>query len=366
MSETFDFLVDRGELGSTEIRPGPEQADIPLSEGQVLLAIDSFSVTANNVTYGAMGEAMKYFDFFPAPEGQGKVPAWGYAEIVRSEAEGVEPGARVFGFFPMASHVVFEPGRISETGFVDEAAHRAELPAVYNRYGFATPESGDTPEREPYVALFAPLFTTAFLAHDWLDEMDFFGARRILISSASSKTALGLAWLIQREHGDRVELVALTSTGNVDFVAGTGYYDKVVSYDAITDLSRNEPAAYLDFSGNAGLREQIHNHLGESLLSSTVVGAADWEKLAPPGEGTPLAGPAPEFFFAPTRVAKRNEDWGAAEVRRRVAKAQDDFIDASAEWLVIRTADGPDGVQTTWNAMIAGGVDPAEGWTVSP
>ena len=75
MSETFDFLVKRGDLGSTEIRPGPDQAEISLSEGQVLLAIDSFSVTANNVTYGAMGEAMKYFEFFPAPEGQGKVPA---------------------------------------------------------------------------------------------------------------------------------------------------------------------------------------------------------------------------------------------------------------------------------------------------
>ncbi len=366
MSETFDFLVKRDDLGATEIRPGPAEEEITLEDGQALLAIDTFSVTANNVTYGAMGEAMKYFEFFPAPEGWGKVPAWGYADVDRSQADGVEAGARVFGFFPMASHVVFEPGRVSETGFVDEAAHRAGLPAVYNRYGFATAETGDTAEREPYIALFAPLFTTAFLAHDWLDEVDFFGARRVLVSSASSKTALGLAWLIQRHDGERIELVGLTSTGNMDFVAATGYYDKVVSYDTVSDLSQSEPTAYLDFSGNAGLREQIHSHLGESLLSSTVVGAADWEKLAPSGEGTPLAGPAPELFFAPTRVAKRNEDWGAAEVRRRVAAAQDEFIDSSGDWLEIRTADGPEGVESTWKAMITGGVPPAEGWMVSP
>ena len=366
MSETFDFLVKRGELATTEVRPGPAEAEIALGEGEVLLAIDSFSMTANNVTYGAMGEAMNYFEFFPAPEGWGKVPAWGYADVVRSNTDGVEPGARVFGFFPMASHVVFEPGKVSETGFVDQAAHRSDLPAVYNRYGFATADSGDTPEREPHIALFAPLFTTAFLAHDWLEEMDCFGAARLLVSSASSKTALALAWLIQRGGGDRVELIGLTSAGNMDFVAGTGYYDKVVSYDTLADLSQTEPTAYLDFSGNAGLRERIHEHLGESLLSSTVVGAADWEKLAPSGEGTPLTGPAPELFFAPTRVAKRNEDWGAAEVRRRVAAAQDDFIEASGEWLVIRSATGPEGIESTWQALIAGSVDPAEGWTVSP
>ncbi len=366
MSETFDFLVKRGDLGTTEIRPGPDDAEIALADGEVLLAIDTFSLTANNVTYGAMGEAMKYFEFFPAPEGWGKVPAWGYADVVRSEAEGVEAGARVFGFFPMASHVVFEPGKVSETGFVDQAAHRTELPAVYNRYGFATAASGDTPEREPSIALFAPLFTTAFLAHDWLNEMEFFGARRLLISSASSKTALGLAWSIQRFSKGEVELIGLTSTGNMDFVAGTGYYDKVVSYETLADLSQTEPTAYLDFSGNAGLRERIHRHLGDSLVNSTVVGAADWEQLAPAGEGTPLTGPAPELFFAPTRVAKRNEDWGAAEVRRRVAEAQNDFIDSSHQWLEIRTAHGPEGIDSTWKEMITGSVHPAEGWTVSP
>ena len=367
MSETFDFLVKRGDLAETEVRTGPAEDQIALDEGQALLAIDSFSVTANNVTYGAMGEAMKYFEFFPAPDGWGRVPAWGYADVVSSRAEGVEPGARVFGFLPMGSHVVFEPGKVSDTGFVDEAAHRAELPAVYNRYGFASLEMGDTAEREPFIALFAPLFTTAFLAHDWLDEVNFFDASRIVLSSASSKTALGLAFLTRRDHGEKVELVGLTSPGNAAFTEGTGFYDKVVSYDDLEgSLDPDVPTAYLDFSGNAGLRERIHRHLGESLLSSTVVGAADWEELAPAAGSDPLPGPAPELFFAPTRVAKRNEDWGAAEVRSRVAADQDRFIDSSEAWLTIRTATGPEGIVDTWKAMIAGGVDPAEGWTVSP
>ncbi|MEX0621047.1 MAG: DUF2855 family protein, partial [Solirubrobacterales bacterium] len=246
MENSFDFLVRRDDLSTTEVRTGPPQADVVLGDGQVLLAIDIFSVTANNVTYGAMGEAMKYFDFFPAEEGWGKVPAWGYADVVSSRADGVEPGARVFGFFPMASHVVFEPGRVSDSGFVDEAEHRAGLPAVYNRYGFATPESGDTPEREPLIALFAPLFTTAFLAMDWLDEEKFFGAPRVLVSSASSKTALSLAFLIQRDHSGQVELVGLTSPGNVGFTETTGYYERVLSYDDVESLDPAIQTAYLD------------------------------------------------------------------------------------------------------------------------
>jgi len=366
MENSFDFLVRRDDLGTTEIRTGPAEAEVALEDGQALLAIDTFSVTANNVTYGAMGEAMKYFDFFPAEEGWGKVPAWGYADVVNSKADGLENGARVFGFFPMASHVVFEPGKVTDSGFVDEAQHRADLPAIYNRYGFATPDSGDTPEREPFIALFAPLFTTGFLAMDWLDDEGFFGAARLLVSSASSKTALSLAYLIQRDHSEQVELVGLTSAGNVEFTEGAGYYDRVLSYDDLESLDPEVHTAYLDFSGNAGLRGRIHNHLGDSLLSSTVVGAADWQHLTPPGGNAELPGPTPELFFAPTRVAKRNEDWGAAEVRRRVASDQNRFIDSSGSWLNIRSASGPEGIEATWKAMIAGEVSPAEGWTVSP
>ena len=365
MENSFAFLVRRDDLKNTEVQTGPTSDAIDVPDGRALLAIDTFSVTANNVTYGAMGEAMNYFAFFPAPEGWGVVPAWGYADVIASKAEGVEVGARVFGFLPMASHVIFEPGRVSESGFVDAAEHRASLPAVYNRYGFATADSGDTAEREPFIALFAPLFTTAFLAMDWLDEEDFFGASRVVLSSASSKTALGLAYLIHRDYSDRIELVGLTSGGNVAFTEGTGYYDRVLSYDDLEDLDSEHETAYLDFSGNAGLRGRLHRHLGDSLLSSTVVGAADWEHLTPPGGNAELPGPNPELFFAPTRVAKRNEDWGAAEVRRRVADDQDAFIDSSRSWLTIREASGAEGLDSTWQAMIAGRVDPSEGWTVS-
>ena len=57
-------------------------------------------MTANNVTYALMGDAMHYWDFFPAEPGLGLVPLWGFADVVASSTDGVEVGTRVYGYLP--------------------------------------------------------------------------------------------------------------------------------------------------------------------------------------------------------------------------------------------------------------------------
>ena len=52
----------------------------PLSDGEVLARIDRFALTANNVTYGVMGERIGYWKFFPVEaEEDGIIPVWGFA-----------------------------------------------------------------------------------------------------------------------------------------------------------------------------------------------------------------------------------------------------------------------------------------------
>ena len=80
-----------------------------IGSGEALLRVDTFGLTANNITYAVMGEAMSYWDFFPAEDGWGRVPMWGFAEVERSEADGVEPGTRVYGYLPPSSHLVVTP-----------------------------------------------------------------------------------------------------------------------------------------------------------------------------------------------------------------------------------------------------------------
>ncbi|MDX6599638.1 MAG: hypothetical protein QOE87_3525, partial [Gaiellales bacterium] len=80
-----DFLVKRDDLHGCRI---VETEPPALEDGQALLRVDSFGLTANNVTYAVFGDAMSYWSFFPAEEGWGRVPMWGFAEVEASEAEG--------------------------------------------------------------------------------------------------------------------------------------------------------------------------------------------------------------------------------------------------------------------------------------
>jgi len=102
----------------------------PLGDGEVRLAIESFSVTANNVTYAVVGDGFKYWDFFPAPEGFGIVPMWGHARVTESRHPDIAVGERVYGYLPMASHLDVLPGRVSAGGFMDMAAHRMPMSPV--------------------------------------------------------------------------------------------------------------------------------------------------------------------------------------------------------------------------------------------
>src|SRR3954469_14620437 len=101
-----DFLVKRDDLRQTRIT----EAEVPaLEDGQALLDVDRFGLTANNVTYAVFGDAMSYWDFFPASEGWGRVPVWGFADVRKSRADGLESGARVYGYLPPSSHLVVTP-----------------------------------------------------------------------------------------------------------------------------------------------------------------------------------------------------------------------------------------------------------------
>ena len=101
-----DFLVRRDDLRSSRIAAA---APLALQAGQALLRVDTFGLTANNITYAVFGEAMSYWNFFPAEDGWGRVPMWGFAEVEQSEAAGVEPGTRMYGYLPPSSQLIVTP-----------------------------------------------------------------------------------------------------------------------------------------------------------------------------------------------------------------------------------------------------------------
>src|SRR4051794_596921 len=137
-----------------------------------------------------MGEAMSYWDFFPAPDGWGRVPMWGFAEVERSEVDGVEPGTRLYGYLPPSSHLVVTPADAGDRGFVDASPHRASLPSAYHRYLASSSDPFYRGETEDIQMLLRPLFFTSFLIDDQLADEGLTTQGPILISSASSKTAI--------------------------------------------------------------------------------------------------------------------------------------------------------------------------------
>jgi Protein of unknown function (DUF2855) len=352
-----DFLVKRGDLRNCRIAESEQPA---LAPGQALLRVDSFGLTANNITYAVMGETMSYWDFFPAEDGWGRVPMWGFAEVERSEAEGVEPGTRVYGYLPPSSHLVVAPVSVEESGFVDGAPHRAALPSAYHRYLPTATDPFYRAGTEGIQMLLRPLFFTSFLIDDQLGDEGFATRGPVVISSASSKTAIAAAFLLAQRQG--VEPVGLTSPRSAEFVEGLGIYGRVVTYDAVDSLDRG-PATFVDIAGDGAVRQAVHSHFGAELVHSMAVGVTHWEELGA-GAGE-LPGPPPTFFFAPDRVVKRSKDWGRTGLEQRVAGAWHPFCEWIGERLEVIHGEGFDAVRSAYLDVLEGRVAPNTAHVVS-
>ncbi|HVO26383.1 MAG TPA: DUF2855 family protein [Candidatus Margulisiibacteriota bacterium] len=361
MTDAVDFIVNRSDLRQTAFVPGRDSADSQLAPGQVLLRVDRFAFTANNVTYGAVGDMIGYWNFFPAKEGWGRIPVWGFGDIVRSRHDGLASGERVYGYFPMSTHLVLQAELVSSTGFIDAAPQRAALPPIYNQYVRVAADPGYDRAQEAHLALFRPLFTTAFLLDDFLADNAFFGARAVIVSSASSKTAVGLAFVCHARRG-QCEVVGLTSRANRTFVERTGSYDRVIAYDEAQSLAREPASVFVDFAGNGTVAGAVHRQLGERLKYSCSVGVTHWEKMAMAEE---LPGPPRILFFAPDQAIKRTNDWGAAVFQMRVREAMQRFLASTAPWLRIVEGHGQGAVASVYRAMLEGKADPAEGHILS-
>ena len=364
---TTTFTVARDDLRETHWL---ETAPAALRDGEVRLGIDAFALTSNNITYAAFGEAMNYWSFFPTGDARsGCIPVWGFATVVESRCPGVAPGERLYGYLPMADSVVLQPGRIDATGFADAAPHRSELHAVYNGYLRCAADPMYDAAHEGEQALLRPLFTTSFLIDAFLADNDFFGARTVILSSASSKTAYGTAFCLARRRttpGSTARIVGLTSPAHAAFTRSLGCYDEVLPYDDLDRLPPEVPSVYVDMSGNVRVRAAIHGRLAEALRYSCSVGGTHWADL---GSGKGLPGPRPTLFFAPAQIAERRDAWGDAGLAQRLAEAWQAFMvavtDPATPWLQVARSRGRDAIEAVYRAQLDGTVPAREGHLLS-
>ena len=350
--------VRKDEWGKTRVIA--DELDTTLGEGEVLLAVDRQALTANNISYANAGDSLGYWRFFPAADGWGRIPAMGWADVCASRHPQIAAGERVWGFFPISTHLKILAGNVTAQGFSDLSAHREGLSPFYARFDRAAAHPLYEPEREDQDSLLRGLFMTSWLVEDFLHVNQSFDAGSCLITSASSKTSIALAWCV-RQRG-QLASVGLTSPDNATFCESLGCYDRVLTYPQLTNLDSSVPAVVVDMAGSTPILSALHHHYRDNMRYSCRIGATHQESFAPMPE---MPGAVPEFFFAPTHLQTRSAELGAAAFGAQQGSAYAAFRRFCDNWLHIERSYGPEATEAVYQQVLAGKVDPASGQIVS-
>jgi hypothetical protein len=357
MTPSIDFVVARDDLARCKFIA----TTIPDLPGDALLAkVERFAFTANNITYAMLGDQFQYWQLFPAPDGFGNIPVWGIGRVIASKHPQVAGGELLFGYFPMATHLVIEAADVSKRGLTDCAAHRQGVAPVYNAYARVSDDPAFAGRQGDYQALLRPLFMLSFLVDDHLAEADFYGASSVILSSASSKTAFGLAHLLSLRK--QVRVIGLTSAANADFVKSLGCYDAVLTYDEVSALPSDQPVAFVDMAGNGEVRAKLHRHFGDRLRYSGRIGLTHQSRA---DEEPDLPGPRPARFFAPDQIRKRAKEWGPGGVNRRFGGAWSGFAPKLERWIDVIEGCGQTAVKQIYLDTLGGRVAPDQGHILS-
>ncbi len=356
MAETI--WVNRNDL--TDMIVNEETLPV-LVDGGVRLRVQSFAVTANNVTYAVAGDSFGYWNFFPAGEGYGTVPMWGHGVVEQSNHPDIKQGERVYGYLPMGTHLDVTPEQISSSGFTDAAPHRQPMSPIYNQYSrlAADPEHHADTENERMV--FGPLFKTGFLIEHMFRSRSWDGAENLVMTSASSKTSLGLASCAQ-QSSPQIKRIGLTAPGNLNFVRSTGLYDEVVTYDALAGLAAS-PSVVVDFAGNSGLLKDVHAALSGHLKYSCLVGMTH---VGAGGETQDMPGPEPVLFFAPDHAVAAIKENGPKAFGEAVAKSWNGFLRTITGSMNVETRKGPLSAAEAFQQILKNEASPATGIIVQP
>jgi hypothetical protein len=353
MSARWELLFKRDDLAVSEVR----EAEVPeLAAGQVELAVERLALTMNNVTYARWGAVppLNFWDAFPAPDPVlGRVPVWGFVTVARSNHPGYAVGERFFGYVPSSSHHVVTPGPASR-GFVDTTEGRYFAHPWYATFQPA----GDVDGRDDRRTLLRPIYPASFHVADFVVAKAAGEQLTVLVTSASSKVAIGIAHRLQGVANVRT----IGLTGHAAFVEGLGFFDEVTTYAELPTVAG--PVLVVDLAGDLAVLGAIYGTYGPSLVHVTVLGWTHVTQVDPAMMATPPPlDPAPELFFTPAVEGATIEAEGEEAFFARYHAAEDAFIDSTQPWLTVAADGGPEAIAAVFRSL-ADGTHPADGFTI--
>jgi hypothetical protein len=245
-----------------------------------------------------------------------------------------------------------------------------------------------SPTAEDLTMLYRPLFWTSFWCEDWLNSSNYKGgSTQILISSASSKTAFCLAYLIRRRNSlqgsSTRRVIGLTSTKNLAFTKRLALYDNAFDYESFnTSLVGNLAQGhwiYVDVAGNNALNTRVRDYFRVSddseLVTSIALGltnvsastiepsSANWGSgsEAPQGDD-----PKVEYFFMPEWLSIRKQQLSVSVITQMQKEAWTRLMSDCGTWGVsLRRVCGPDQVKAAYEEIVRCGLAPEDAFVWS-
>lgn len=411
--ENVSLLIPRGHsVSPPKLReplvvktPVPLAGPNALPPNHVLLKVDKFGFSSNNVTYGALGEVQhyryvvnqlaslmgfcnlihlipRYFEFHPAPktattspESHGIIPVWGFATVILSSIDSIKPGERVYGYLGMSKYILVpvDPRSINIHNFYVPRPHLPADRRPYNQLMRCAADPQYRTDREDETMLYRPLFWTSYWCEDWLNVASYRDATHVIISSASSKTSFCLAYVIKQRRSrenKNLTIIGLTSDRNVPFTQNLNLYDQIVSYNDITQLeSKSHKYLYIDVASNSSLNSKLFSHLQSSLLVTVVLGMTNFDDAhgKSPIAGNPVTQTKQkiESFFMPEWLVVRRRQLSVPQITNMQNEAWKRLMGDCKGWVKMEYTRGGEKVKEKFLATVNSQVGPDKGLVFS-
>ncbi|GAA6170181.1 DUF2855 family protein [Sessilibacter corallicola] len=284
---------------------------------------------------------------------------WGYAQIIESNREGFDKGLGFYGWFPMTRYLVWNPDREVVSTQMRVGSENDSVVKAHTMPALDEAELFDLIDPDLYVYL-RPMLDVAFALGRTLLENGFKGAQQLVITGASSKTALILAFFLKywRSIGgfsNVPKVVGITSHRHRNHIDGLQYYDEIHTYNDISRLLQ-APSLVVDLSSGPQILAMLHYHLKSQLVYVYGFGLPHATLESKP---TNDAFPMGEIFnpqdFFQQVMGYDTRARMAFEFKEHCVLA----CEAFSSWLSPQLIDGAEEVRWVYQQILAGKSDPA-------
>lgn len=363
-----------------------KSAEVPnLDPDHVLLRVDKFAFSQMPLGYLMKGYTRTfsaYHDFFKYPEeGLYRSACWGYCTVLESLHPKVAVGTRLYGLVPPCQYHVqkvlrsIPASKNGDPAMVEFDMHRMPFNLRrFQEYEVVKDADQDT-EMEDWAIATKEIYTMAF----YMDEqllVDTGQINSVIISCASSKTAMALAYCLRMRGGDELSLsskieremscvVGLTNKEHFEFVKSTDLYHEVYTYDEVHNIPNDKTIVYMDFKCDGAVRQAITLRLGTNLMYNMVLGPAVFQKKM---KDQLFEKRAREILFDESSWRERRRM--VAEVTKtgrneKLRSSYPDFVERMKKLSRLRHVSEPDALRKMYDAIYSNSASPSEAFICS-